>query len=153
MAQVIIAPNELYTLYSETETKLFLAGGITDCPDWQADFIREFRNTNKLVISSPRRPKKPESDKLEEQIVWEHRHLREADIVVFWFSEGSVNPITLYELGLMLTSDKVVVIGVHPDYTKKDDVIIQSRLIRDIMIAKNFEQLIALTRKELAFLK
>src|SRR5437868_6025694 len=81
---------------------VFLAGGITGCPDWQADVIKMLADTN-LTLLSPRRRRypmlNPEDAAAEEQITWEFRHLRLASAIVFWFPCETLCPIALYELG------------------------------------------------------
>jgi len=39
-------------------------------------------------------------------------------------------PITLYELGTWLMTDKPLFVGVHPAYARRLDVEIQTRLVR-----------------------
>ncbi len=69
------------------------------------------------------------------QIDWKHRHLRKADAVAFWFPCETLCPITLYELGAWSVyrderGQKPLFIGVHPDYKRRQDVEIQTRLVR-----------------------
>ena len=94
--KVVVAPKEIHCPETFHWPKVFLAGGITNCPDWQKQFITELKRYNpKCVLYNPRRKKfpmdKPEAAK--EQITWEYKHLQEADIIPFWFSKGSDNPI------------------------------------------------------------
>jgi hypothetical protein len=49
MAIIIESPNEVYSLENHKNIKLFLAGGISDCPDWQTDIINELKNVNILM--------------------------------------------------------------------------------------------------------
>lgn len=134
MAQIIEAPNEVYSVASHHSTKLFLAGGITNCPDWQSELIDLIKDHDRLIIYNPRRKDFPINDPnaTEEQIVWEYRHLTTADIIIFWFSRGSLNPIVLYELGRygLSTFDKRIIIGIDPEYERKRDVEIQTDLSR-----------------------
>jgi hypothetical protein len=39
MALIIEAPNEIYSVENNKNINLFLAGGITNCPDWQKEMI------------------------------------------------------------------------------------------------------------------
>jgi len=136
MAIIITAPNEVYSVENSNNIKLFLAGGITNCPDWQSELITKILSrtihTN-LTIYQPRRENFPINDPkaAEEQITWEYNHLRDADIISFWFSEGSLNPIVLYELGMWCNSRiKPCVVGIDPNYERKQDVEIQTALAR-----------------------
>ena len=112
-------------------TSLFMAGGITDCPDWQQDLVRMLHNTD-LILLNPRRANFPMTDPTaaSQQIDWEHRHLRLADAISFWFCAEALQPITLYELGAWSMTDKPLFVGVHPDYVRRQDVEIQTQLVR-----------------------
>ena len=112
-------------------TSVFLAGGITNCPDWQSEVVDSLKNTD-ITIFNPRRKNFPIHDPNAsfEQIKWEFQKLREADILSFWFSRGSLNPIVLFEYGSALEREKSVIVGVDPDYERKRDVEIQTSLIR-----------------------
>ena len=133
MALIIEAPNEIYSLKNNGNVKLFLAGGITNCPDWQKEVIEELKIIDNLTIYNPRRANFPigDPDAAEQQITWEFNQLRDADIVIFWFSRGSLNPIVLYELGMWGNSnERPILIGIDPEYERKQDVVIQTTLAR-----------------------
>ncbi len=113
------------------ETSIFLAGGITNCPGWQQELVELLRDTD-LILLNPRRAQFPMDDPsaASQQIEWEHRHLRLADAVSFWFCAEAIQPITLYELGAWSMTDKPLFVGVHPDYIRRRDVEIQTKLVR-----------------------
>jgi len=133
MALIITAPKEVYSIENTKNTKLFLAGGVTNCPDWQTAVCKELRGVDGLTIYNPRRKTfKDTPQEAEKQIVWEYNHLADADILAFWFSHGSLNPITLYELGRWGNSaKKQLIIGIDPKYQRRQDVIVQTILARD----------------------
>jgi len=112
---------------------IFLAGGITGCPDWQqyarGHFLQE---KTKCVLVNPRRAHFPIWDPTaaKKQIAWEHRELRHADAILFWFPCETICPIVLYELGAWSMTDKDIFVGVHPDYKRRQDVEIQTKLAR-----------------------
>jgi hypothetical protein len=145
MALIIEAPNEIYSLENNENWKLFLAGGITNCPDWQAILLEDIKELPNLTIYNPRRKNFPIGDPkaAEAQITWEFIHLLNADIILFWFAQGSLNPIVLFELGRYgLSSDRPIIIGVDPQYERKQDVVIQTKLSRpDIEIADSLEEM------------
>ena len=121
---------------------VFLAGGITGCPDWQS----AIRTMLKGVIAfNPRRKDFPMGDPNAalEQIKWEHEHLRLADAVLFWFPCETLCPIVLYELGAWsMMMDKPIFVGVHPDYKRIQDVEIQTKLARpEVVIAYSVQAL------------
>ena len=65
---------------------VFLAGGITGCEDWQSRARALLAPTGAWILN-PRRAHFPLDDPTAapHQIDWEFRHLRRADVVLFWF--------------------------------------------------------------------
>lgn len=142
--QYIECPN----LEAPKHPSVFLAGGITDCPDWQSDIVklikdiddndlisldkREKRLQHSITIFNPRRKQFPIDDpkSASEQIYWEYLMLIDADFISFWFPRETLCPIVLFELGNWLSSRKPIVIGIDPDYKRKLDVEIQTKLAR-----------------------
>jgi hypothetical protein len=117
-------PNRLYPT-------VFLAGGITGCPDWQEE-ISGFLKEVPVVLLNPRRKNFPINDKnaSNEQIRWEFKHLRYADAILFYFPCETLCPIALYELGAWSMINKPIFIGVHNKYARKTDIEIQTSLVR-----------------------
>jgi hypothetical protein len=146
MAIIIEAPNEIYSRENNSNVKLFLAGGIQNCPDWQSYVVGELREIENLTIYNPRRKNFPMKDPAaaEQQITWEYNHLHDASMVIFWFSRGSLNPIVLYELGMWGNStDRPIIIGIDPEYERKVDVIMQTELARpDVQILYSIQEVI-----------
>ena len=127
MMRVITAPEPLTT----DRPSVFLAGGITGCPDWQAEVIERLFDVNGVLLN-PRRAAFDVSDPEAgpEQIRWEFEALAQCDIFSMWFCAETIQPICMYELGrhLALRIPSQVVLGVHPDYPRATDVDMQSRL-------------------------
>ena len=115
----------------DTNPTLFLAGGITNCPVWQTDIIEYFKGTD-LTIYNPRRDDFDITNNSveEEQITWEHVYLKHSKNILFWFPKETVCPITLYELGRYINTDKNIFVGMHPDYVKRRTMEIQIELYR-----------------------
>lgn len=133
--KVITAVNEDYSIVNNLSPSIFLAGGITNCPDWQQQAIEYFKQIEAydFTLYNPRRENFPINDPnaSEQQIVWEFNHLRDADVIIYWFAPGSLNPIVLYELGMWgNSSDKPIFIGCDPEYSRIQDVVIQTKLAR-----------------------
>ena len=139
--KVITAPKQYEK--QERDVLLFLAGGITNCPNWQKEVIAllEKVNPSDLVVFNPRRDNFPIHDQnaAKEQITWEFKYLNMADIFTMYFCSGdSDQPICMYELGRHLHRiseengwDNVidhVVVSVEDGYKRKNDVIIQTSL-------------------------
>lgn len=146
MALIIEAPNEVYSLENSNNIKLFLAGGITGCSNWQKYVIDELSDISDLTIYNPRRKNFPINDfkATEQQITWEFEHLRDSNLIFFWFARGSLNPIVLYELGMWANSTETpVIIGIDPEYERKQDVIIQTKLARpNLLIFDSIQDMI-----------
>lgn len=127
---VVTAPNT--TIENEYSPSVFLAGGITNCPDWQKEFIKSYKGQD-CTIFNPRRAvwdNERFDDSISiEQIEWEKNYLDECDGVVFWFPEETLCPITLFELGAALYSKDIIAIGIHPNYKRRLDVEIQTKLV------------------------
>ena len=110
---------------------IFLAGGITGCPNWQQEMKQMLKDTD-LILLNPRRANFPIHDPnaANEQITWEHKHLSKAGAILFWFAKETIQPIVLYELGAWSMTDKTIFVGVHPEYPRRQDVEIQTSLVR-----------------------
>lgn len=116
--------------------KVFLAGGITGCRNWQETTIEILKQYEKiydlgnLLVFNPRRPDFDigKNDEEIEQIKWEHKWLNKCNIVSYFFDNSeSVQPITLYELG-RYTHKKKSIITVTEGYKRQNDVLIQTAL-------------------------
>lgn len=122
---------------------VFLAGGITNCPNWQIEMRKLLGMTNYAVLN-PRRANfsMGNPDAAELQIRWEFEHLRKADVISFWFCKETIQPIVLYELGAWSMTDKPIAIGIEPGYQREQDVRIQTALARPgIRILTTLEEL------------
>lgn len=135
MSQIITAPSLEKPIY----TTLFLAGGITNCKDWQSDVIKELVY-DEVSIFNPRQEHFDVSNKSAsyEQIMWEYERLEQMDIFSMYFcNSDSDQPICMYELGRNIVrmqnrfpSDwqQRIVISVEDGYRRKQDIIIQTSL-------------------------
>ncbi|MEI7718356.1 MAG: nucleoside 2-deoxyribosyltransferase domain-containing protein [archaeon] len=130
-------------VYEGREVSLFLAGGISGCKIWQNDLVKLLEDTS-LVLINPRRKNFDIKDLTLEkkQITWEYEHLERASAVSFWFPSETVCPITLYELGKISQTDKPLFIGIDRNYTRINDISIQTKLIRpDVKVVYSLEGL------------
>jgi len=136
----IEAPNySLDIARLNPEECLFLAGSITGAENWQKDLAHAeyydfstVRLIDRYNIFNPRRENYNGLDpKIEqEQITWEYHCIHRCKYILFWFAKETLAPITLFELGSALhTHDhSKIFIGIDPEYKRKNDVIIQTRL-------------------------
>lgn len=139
---VIIAPTPLT---DATEQGLFLAGGISGCPDWQAEIIPLLDDVP-APLYNPRRSDYVEGPEVGlEQIEWEFNALNQAGAVLFWFPSETLCPITLFELGRFShQKDMLLFVGTHPDYQRRFDVVTQLKLARpDVVVYDAVESLAA----------
>lgn len=125
--KLITCPQEAGPSLLEYRKKVFLAGGITGCPDWQAVAIEMLADQDKLLVMNPRRDDFDVSDlnMTKHQVDWEFRHINYANCMLFWFPRDTLCPITLFELGKIVGANRNLVVGAHPDYKRRIDLIEQ----------------------------
>ncbi len=129
------APSRLVPgTIKDWQRTVFLAGSITGAGDWQKE--AKERLLPYFNIFNPRRANYPQFEpaKEREQILWEHDHLELAPITAFYFAPETLAPITLFEAGKVLATlpykpYKKIYIAIHPDYKRKNDVVIQTELL------------------------
>lgn len=122
---------------SSPSCRVFLAGGITGCRNWQQEVIDHLKyyeqiygNFGEVQVFNPRRDNFDVEDPSVtiEQIRWEHEWLKKCDIFsVFFEASKSVQPISLYELGKHANGFNAV-ITVEKGYLREEDVLIQTAL-------------------------
>lgn len=123
--------SELSLTGDDVSSFIFMAGGISHCPDWQKPLASRFLETTNAVIFNPRRENFTFSIKTqEEQITWEFDYLALCRNILFWFPSETLCPITLFELGKISTSNKNIVVGCHYLYKRRDDVVEQLKLAK-----------------------
>lgn len=129
---LVVAPNPVPQM-----ADLFLAGGISNCPDWQSAVVSLLQQFDMTVLN-PRRPGHLVSEEAENQIVWEWEAFKRTRTVLFWFPEETLCPITLFELGTFMPTNMPLFIGTHPNYSRRLDVVTQVRLARpDLVVHDN----------------
>jgi hypothetical protein len=144
---IIQSPN-IYETRLNVRKRLFLAGGISNCPDWQKDLTDRFwKFGDAVAIFNPRREGGlcKEGDEAKAQIKWENWHLHQATHLLFWFPEETLCPISLFELGKWVSNylhtkpcaRYNLSIGCHPNYQRKFDVEIQMSLIDEFIKVEN----------------
>ena len=155
--KVITAVEEL-TNDDMNKVKIFLAGGITNCRNWQQEVIKGIQNkyidTEDMIIINPRRENFPIGDKSESvrQIDWEFRMLERCDIFTMYFCSGeSDQPICMYELGRNIIRmqtrfpsnwEQRIVVSSEYKYKRKTDVNIQVCLATQDKINVNSAQIV-----------
>lgn len=132
--------------FEDYEKSIFLAGSITGAIDWQRNVASKLLPYYNVI--NPRRYNFDATDKRieEEQITWEYNQLMYCDNILFWFDSATLAPITLFEygkeLGRLRSKDYMyrnypkLFVGVHPDYKRKNDVLIQTKLVSQELASK-----------------
>ena len=135
MAQIITAPSNETPIYPS----VFLAGGITNCKEWQKKVIEELEFED-ISIFNPRQEHFDITDKnaAYKQIQWEFERLEQMDIFSMYFcNDNSTQPICMYELGRNIVRmqnrfpsdwEKRIIISVEDGYERVKDVLVQTEL-------------------------
>ncbi len=110
----IQSPNEYIPEEKKDKILIFLAGGITNCSDWQKSLIENFQLTLKekeyfsnLIFINPRRKSSvfiKNEEEIIKQIKWEFKYLNQCDLFTMFFDDTKLSdqPICFYELGKYL---------------------------------------------------
>ena len=132
--------------YSKLVPTVFLAGGITNCYNWQQDVIDHLKYFEKYypalknaIVYNPRRDDFDtlSEEEILEQIKWEHNYLERCNLFTCYFDNSeSVQPITLYELG-KYSKQKNNVITVVNGYKRMNDILIQTALDGECCYVRN----------------
>lgn len=151
---LIRSPQPL-SLRSTSNASVFIAGGISNCRDWQAEIV-DIIDCDEFDVFNPRR----EGDFAKvgqaavDQITWEHEALATCNHVLFWFPDSSICPITLFEYGAMLARasrhEISIVMGRDPDYERAFDLDVQTQLTiehsqdANISVAHDYDEFCAM---------
>lgn len=142
---VVTAPEHKY--FPPRSLKVFLAGGICNCIEWQKTLVNAILNDGDTVgtnydacyLLNPRRENFVMNEgETERQIEWEFDMLERCNVFTMYFAGGeSDQPICQYELGRNIERMKSkypddwknrIVITCDSSYKRVNDVLIQTRL-------------------------
>lgn len=145
--KTIISPD---TVSDDDALKIsiFIAGGISNCPDWQQYVCKKIaEKKDYLILFNPRRSQwddeRKDSNVSYDQIVWEYNSIEKSTGIIFWFPKDTLCPITLFELGAALNHKDVFAIGVEPGYQREFDIRTQVALVNpEIKISNSLDDLI-----------
>ena len=146
MAIEIQAPNEIPNV--KTNTKIFLGGSIEmgKAIDWQRELIERLKD-EMITFLNPRRSDWDSSwtqeitnPQFREQVEWELNGLETSDIIVMVFDPNTMSPISLLELGLHASSEKMVVICPEGFWRKGNvDIVCEKHNIKQV---KDIDELV-----------
>ena len=144
MSQIITAPS----IENAKFISVFLAGGITNCENWQKEIIKELEFED-ITIFNPRQKNFDINDKSAsvKQITWEFERLEQMDIFSMYFCNSSSDqPICMYELGRNIIrmqnrfpnnwQDRII-ISIESGYKRSQDVIVQTALCAPCLFVDN----------------
>lgn len=148
--ELVTAPGEPLCDNPAEKLKIFLAGGITGCRDWQKECVEWLDEIlyndyeRNVLIYNPRRDKWDMNNPSAayQQIEWEFRNLEKMDIFSMYFctSDTSVGPICFYELGRYICRMQMrfpnswqrrIVISTDKGYSRANDVCYQTGFAGD----------------------
>lgn len=130
-----------------TQLSIFLAGSIDmgGAPDWQKEVAAQLADLDVLLLN-PRRDDWDDSwtqsitdPQFKEQVTWELQAQEDADLIVFYFADGSKSPITLLEMGLAVGDNREAIIFCTDKFYRKGNV--------DV-VAERYHYTVATTMKE-----
>lgn len=112
------------TSNSNVERSVFLAGSIEQgkAEEWQKILAKKLSNIG-FHVYNPRR--KEWDSSLEQsftnpifyqQVNWELNNLERAKYICFYFQPGTISPISLFELGLMINKNKKLAVVSNKEY-------------------------------------
>ena len=157
--------------FSKFAIPVFLAGGVIPDNDWRDEVIAYFKDNWKhnrgIVFFSPVRPtcNFNDVDDLRKQIGWEQKYMNSYGMIVsFYFPDSQYHqPMSFYELGRCLgkrTQDAFanwlgndVLVSVHKDYFRKNDVIIQTEVANVDKGAKEVESVAEFAKHLMCYLE
>jgi hypothetical protein len=126
MAKVVKAPGK----YKLDKFTIFLAGSIDmgKAEDWQTRVTKKLEDLDVLFLN-PRRDdwdsswvQSIDNKQFRQQVEWELQGQEDANLVVFYFADGSESPITLLELGLAAGANVPAVIYCTDKFHRKGNV-------------------------------
>lgn len=144
MGKIITSPTPLAPYSTRS---IFLAGGISNCADWQTLVADRLAAETDAVIYNPRRTDFDMSAYEEvsrAQIKWEYHALRLSTVNLFWFPPETLCPVTLLELGSAMERLRpgALMVGCDPEYQRLFDVECQMNLTNHGIVFKDLSQLV-----------
>ncbi|MBP6386797.1 MAG: nucleoside 2-deoxyribosyltransferase domain-containing protein [Pseudarcicella sp.] len=127
MKRIYKSPENIESRDKAIKT-IFLAGSIEmdKAINWQEKCEKEL--TDKFILFNPRREnwdkswkQIKENTQFYEQVNWELDALEKADIIIMFFANETISPISLLEFGLYAKSKKMMVV-VENEFWRKGNI-------------------------------
>lgn len=154
--RIIKAPHKFLPI---RQPSIFLAGSIEmgKAENWQDKITKKLASENVLILN-PRRDDWDSSweqsiDNLSfrTQVLWELKAQESVDIIIMYFDPKTKSPISLLELGLFASTDKMIVCCPNGFWRKGNVDIVCKRY--GVMLVDTLEDLISATLIKLSSLE
>jgi hypothetical protein len=144
MGKIITSPEAIEHPFQKS---IFLAGGISNCPNWQKDVAERIATETDAIVYNPRRldfDMTAYEDISRQQIIWEWHALRVSTFNLFWFPQETLCPITLLEYGSAMERlrEGALMCGTHPNYQRRFDLIEQTKLKGHVRVFDDLNELV-----------
>ena len=133
----ILHPPSVLQGSNKSCISFFLAGGNTDWRTKLTNSLTSDEFYHVVIIDPYDKDFTPAIS-----IPWEFKAIHRSDCVVVWFPKEKLAPISLFELGALCRDHlKPIIVGVDPDYAKRDIVIEQLKLFRpEITVVSSLDE-------------
>lgn len=147
--------NHYKPLYKKP-ISIFLAGSIEmgKAERWQDKVVNTFQDYTNLDFFNPRRDDWDSSWKQDiidtnfrNQVEWEVRNLQSADIVFCYIDPTTMSPVTLFEIGMMCQTNKLILCA-PKGYWRHGNLQVYSKLF-NFPLVETFEAGIELLRQRI----
>jgi hypothetical protein len=141
-------------LIKKNKQTLFLAGSIEmgKAEKWQDTVIADWEISFHYDIYNPRRDdwndgwtQEYNNLQFRDQVIWEQTAIANADIVAFYFADGTSSPITLLELGQCIGAKKKCIVRCTQDFWRHGNIQIMCHL-NGIPLCHDMSQFLELIR-------
>lgn len=140
-----LSTPEIYDSSSNDRLSVFLAGSASF--PWRIEFEKKL-NDHELTLIDPTYKKNDPWTRID-HIRWEHEHIDKADVLLAWLPANEETKLhtlsltTLFELGRFAQmKEKKIVMGIHPEYYKRNEVMLQLSILRpEVEIVSSLDEL------------
>ncbi len=103
--------NDILPINKKNQRSIFLAGSMDHKQEgsWREEIIAEF-GTNDIFDPTNTHHDELNTEQMKHHIVWELGALQQSDLILLNFLKESKSPISLVELGMYVTSNKLIFI-------------------------------------------
>lgn len=96
--------------------------------DWNDSWTQEYNNLN-----------------FRDQVIWEQIAIQNADVVAFYFADGTISPISLLELGQCIGAKKKCIVRCTPEFHRYGNIEVMCHL-NSVPLVHDLSQFLELIR-------